>query len=138
MTNAKRKIKFNKIIKRARTHFETLALVVGGEGIPGGIKIGKHQKEWIRVCQEIGDNPFADKGYIIVAPPGSGKSYLIAVLFISWMIGRYPNEHFGLISYADKPAWDRAVAVRNILETSPTYHRIFPHIEKDPQSWGSS
>ena len=54
------------------------------------------------------------------------------------MIGRYPTEHFGLISYADKPAWDRAVAVRNVLETSALYHRIFPKIEKDPQSWGSS
>ncbi|MEK0326400.1 MAG: hypothetical protein QQN63_11920, partial [Nitrosopumilus sp.] len=127
-----KKQRFKDIIKKARTDFETYARIVG-KIIPG-----RHQKEWFEICQEIGENPFADKGYIIVAPPGSGKSYLIAVLFISWMIGLYPDEHFGLISYADKPAWDRAVAVRNVLETSPMYHRIFPHIEKDPKSWGSS
>ena len=134
----KKRQKFEAIIKKARTDFRTYALIVGGEGIPGGIRIGDHQKEWVRICQEIGDDPFGDKGYIIVAPPGSGKSYLIAVLFASWMIGRYPTEHFGLISYADKPAWDRAVAVRNVIENSNLYHRIFPNVEKDPQSWGSS
>ena len=53
-----KKAKFNAIIKKARTDFRTYAIIVGGEGIPGGIRIGDHQKEWIRVCQEIGDNPF--------------------------------------------------------------------------------
>jgi predicted phage terminase large subunit-like protein len=127
-----KRAEFERIIKEASTNFELFCRVVG-KIIPG-----KHQKEWFRICQEIADNPFSGRGYIIVAPPGSGKSQVVAVLFIAFMIGRYPNEHFGLISYADQPAKDRAVAVRNLIEKSPEYHRIFPRILPDKRSWGVS
>jgi len=127
---SKRKEYFD-IIKRARTHFETFARIIGE------IKPGKHQKEWFRICQTIGDDPFSGQKHVITAPPGSGKSQLIAVLFLAWMIGRYPEEHYGLIVYADDPAKERASGIRDIIENSELYHKIFPDVIPDKRSWGT-
>ncbi|KKN03590.1 hypothetical protein LCGC14_1106210 [marine sediment metagenome] len=104
----------------------------------GGLDPVKHQKEQVEACQDIGDNPNSGRKYIVVAPPGSGKSLLIGVLFVAWMIGKYPDEHIGLLSYANQPAWKQSAAVRRIIEKSKPYHFTFPGIEKDPSSWGSS
>ena len=97
-----------------------------------------HQKEQVDACQDIGDNPQGGQKYIVVAPPGSGKSQLIGVLFIAWMIGKYPDEHVGLLSYADKPAHKQSDAIRKIIVESKPYHFTFPSIKKDPSSWGKA
>lgn len=98
------------------------------------IKVELHQRGWLDACQEIGDDPSGQK-IVIIAPPGSGKSVFVAVGFTSWIIGKYPDEHFGLISFADKPAQERATAVRNIIEHEQPYHFTFSHIEPDYSSW---
>lgn len=104
----------------------------------GNVDPVKHQEEQVEACQDIGDNPNGGQKVIVVAPPGSGKSQLIGVLFLAWMIGRYPDEHWGLMSYADKPAWKQSTAIRRIIEKEKAYHFTFPHVKKDPSSWGSS
>ncbi|KKL89951.1 hypothetical protein LCGC14_1909570, partial [marine sediment metagenome] len=118
--------------KRAAKNFrEFVRFIAGFDPV-------KHQKEQVEACQDIGDNPRGGQKYIVVAPPGSGKSQLIGVLFVAWIIGKYPDEHVGLLSYADKPAWKQSAAVRKIIEESKPYHLTFPGIKKDPASWGSS
>src|SRR4030042_693909 len=98
------------------------------------IRVEPHQRGWLDACQEIGDNPNGQK-IVIIAPPGSGKSVFVAVGFTSWIIGKYPDEHFGLISFADKPAQERATAVRNTIEHEQPYRLTFPYIEPDYSSW---
>jgi predicted phage terminase large subunit-like protein len=104
----------------------------------GGVDPAPHQEDWVEACQNIGDNPLGNQKYIVVAPPGSGKSQMIAVWFAAWIIGRYPESHTGLLSYANKPAWDRSKAIRDIIVNEPAYHYTFPKIKKDPSSWGAS
>lgn len=104
----------------------------------GGVDPVPHQERWVEACQDIGDNPLGDQKYIIVAPPGSGKSQMIAVWFAAWFIGRHPESHTGLLSYANKPAWDRSKAVRDIIRNEPAYHYTFPDVQRDPSSWGAS
>ncbi|KKM72570.1 hypothetical protein LCGC14_1419180 [marine sediment metagenome] len=118
--------------KRAEKDFREFVRFIGG------FDPIEHQKEQMEACQDIGDNPKSGRKYIVVAPPGSGKSLLIGVLFVAWMIGKYPDEHIGLLSYADKPAWKQSAAIRRIIEKSKPYHFTFPGIGKDPSSWGSS
>lgn len=101
------------------------------------IQTEEHQRGWLAACQEIGDKPSGQK-IIIVAPPGSGKSVYVGVGFTSWMIGRYPNEHFGLISFASEPAMERATAVRNIIEHEQPFRFTFPNVEPDFSSWSKS
>ncbi len=103
----------------------------------GGFDPVKHQEEQVEACQDIGDNPQGGQKYLVIAPPGSGKTTLIAVLFLAWMIGKYPEDHFGLLSFANDQAWKRSSSIRKIIDESKPYHFTFPDIKKDPQSWGS-
>ena len=118
--------------KRAAKNFREFCRFIGG------FDPIAHQKEQVDACQDIGNNPQGDQKYIVVAPPGSGKSQLIGVLFIAWMIGKYPDEHVGLLSYADKPAHKQSDAIRKIIVESKPYHFTFPNIKKDLSSWGKS
>lgn len=123
---------------KAAVNFEEFCRFVGG------IAPAKHQlmklqpagMSWFDAFQLIGDEP--DKGHkvIVIAPPGAGKSQL-TVLFLAWMIGKYPNEHFGLLSYANKVAWGRSAAIRKIILENRPYRLVFPHVKPDPNSWGS-
>ena len=97
-----------------------------------------HEDKWIEACQLIGDEPRGDHKFIIIAPPGFGKTTIIGVLFLAWMIGKYPEDHVGLLSYADKVAWARSSAIRKIITDSKPYHFTFPNIRRDPQNWGSA
>ena len=101
------------------------------------IKKAKHQEEWFKLAQEIGDDPDGKK-VIIIAPPGSGKTTVVGVGLTSWMIGRYPDRHYGLFVYADKPAWERSLAIRKLIEFDSTYHFTFSHIKPDFTAWDKS
>lgn len=115
-----------------------------------GIKVRKHQEAWANACQDIGDNPYARKKYLLVAPRGFGKTTLVAIGLSTWMIGKYPLGHYGLISYVDKVAWSRSTAIRRVLKYSAAYHFTFPNnwgdaeelglhpVIPDPTSWGSA
>src|SRR3989304_9042283 len=96
--------------QRARKNFATFCkFVLGFSPAP-------HQKEWITELQRIGDDPSGRK-LIIIAPPGSGKTQLVGVGFTAWMLGRSPDRHLGLLSYADSVGWSRSYAIRNLIES---------------------
>jgi len=116
---------------RARSNFETFL------NFTQNVKIAAHQKEWARHLQFIGDHPNVGHKVLIIAPPGAGKSTVMCS-FLSWMIGRYPDDHLGLISYGGEPARERSVAVRDILDKSNPYKMVFPGIEKDPTHWNKA
>mgnify|MGYP001568242764 CR=1 FL=1 len=101
------------------------------------IQVANHEKLWVKALQKTGDNSTKGELTIIIAPPGGGKTTL-SIAFVSWMIGRTPNNHFGLFSYADRPAWDRSNAIRKLIETSKPYHFTFPTVKPDRKSWGTS
>jgi predicted phage terminase large subunit-like protein len=100
-----------------------------------GIDPALHQAEWVKELQAIGDKPKGAK-LIIVAPPGSGKTQLVGVGFTAWMIGRHPERHHGLLSYADTVGWARSLAVRNLIENSLPYRVTFPEVQPDKRKWG--
>ncbi|KKM60086.1 hypothetical protein LCGC14_1545410 [marine sediment metagenome] len=116
--------------KAAKEFREFVRFIAGFDPAP-------HEDEWIEACQLIGDEPRAGHKFIVIAPPGSGKT-TIMVLFVAWMIGKYPEDHVGLLSYADKVAWARSSAIRKIITDSKPYHFTFPNIRRDPQNWGSA
>lgn len=101
------------------------------------VEPARHQAEWIEHLQFIGDNPDLGHRVIFIAPPGGGKSTVMTA-YLSWMIGRYPDKHTGLISFSSAPATDRALAVRNIIEKSTPFHFTFPGVEPDLSQWSRS
>lgn len=100
------------------------------------IKPGSHQKQLVAELQWIGDNPKSAAKLLVVMPPGGGKSTLLTA-FVAWMIGRYPEEHYGLFSYADPVGWDRSGAVKEVIEHSRAYHITFPTVVPG-NHWGTS
>jgi len=102
-----------------------------------GFTPAAHQKQWIEELQKIGDDPSGRK-LIIIAPPGSGKTQLVGVGFTAWMLGRRPERHYGLLSYADSVGWSRSYAIRNLIESSLPYRITFPEVKPDKRRWGTS
>lgn len=135
---------------KARNDFEYYCRLVLRDDFGNPIKIAKHQRSWIEACQKMGDEPEAGHKTLIIAPPGSGKSVLLGIGFISWMIGKFPYKHIGLISYADKVAHDRALSIRNLIAGNKAYKLPFPSdiewaeainahpVIPDRTSWGKS
>lgn len=132
MANIEKTLRGQEILARAalaRTNFQEFVRFVGNIDPP------QHQELWLEAAQKIGDAP-AGKKYIIIAPPGSGKTTLIGVLFISWMVGRYPERHTGLLSYSDAVGWDRSGAIKRIITESLPYQLVFPKIRPEKKKWG--
>lgn len=101
----------------------------------GGLTLGTHQTDWIEACQDIADNPTGGQKYIVVAPPGFGKSEIIAKLFTTFMIGRYPENHGALLSYGGKPAKARSNTMRQVVANDKAYRLVYPHIHPDRGLW---
>jgi len=114
-------------IKSAKSFKEYLEFVIR-------INPAEHQSEWLEACQDIG-NEATGQRYCIIAPPGAGKSVFIGVGFLSWIIGRNPTNHYGMLSYADQVAWDRAKPIRDVIEKSPGFNYAFPNTVPDLTSW---
>jgi predicted phage terminase large subunit-like protein len=93
----------------------------------------KHQRRWMKELKRITLGEI--KELLLIAPRGAGKSALVGVLFLAWVIGRNPDNHYGLICYGDKQAWRRSTAIRNILESDRIYSLIFPNIKPDYRNW---
>jgi len=93
----------------------------------------KHQKRWFKELERIVSGEINE--LLFIAPRGAGKSALVGVLFLAWMIGNNPDKHYGLVCYGDKQAWRRSKAVRSIIEFDPVYKLIFPHIKPDRRNW---
>ena len=92
----------------------------------------KHQRKWMRALERIVSEEIRE--LLIIAPRGAGKSALF-VLFLTWMIGRNPDKHYGLISYTDKIAYRRSKAIRNIIQYDPIFKLVFPGLKPDFRNW---
>lgn len=105
------------------------------------IEPAKHELPWIEKLQALADGKLRDakgrptKRLIIVAPPGSGKSQIVGVGFLVWMIGRSYKKHHGLLSFSDDPAWERSKTIKWLIENSRAYRFVFPDVKPDKRAW---
>lgn len=59
--------------------------------------------------------------------PQMGKSQVISISAIAWMIGKNPRAHFIIGTYNEQKAGDLGIEVRDIIN-SPAYKQIFPEV----------
>ena len=114
-------------VELARRDFETFVSLMTA------FKPARHQRKWIRELQDVIEGKTRE--LLIVAPRGAGKSTIVGILYVAWQIGNNPDGHYGVISYADKVAWNRTSAVRRIIQHHNVYHLIFPGVKPDFSNW---
>ena len=95
-------------------------------------KIAKHHKPWIKALQDVAEGK--NDELLIISPPGSAKSTVL-VIFLAWIIGNNPTKHYGVVSFADRQAYDRCEAVGRIIKSHPVFHIVFPDVLPDPEQW---
>lgn len=98
------------------------------------LKCLPHIRQW---CNILMDDSVSQ--VLLIAPPGHGKSSWVNTIFPSWWIGHHPDHHVISLSHAHDHAEKFSTAVRNAIQNSPEYHRVFPHIEPNiSQGWSQS
>jgi predicted phage terminase large subunit-like protein len=90
-----------------------------------GLQPADHHLMWFKQMLSPGNSKT-----IIVGPRGSAKS-TIALVFISWYMGKFPHLANVLISVTLKQAQDRLETIRDFIEHNERYKKVFPHIVLD-------
>jgi len=76
------------------------------------------------------------KKYLVLWPRKHGKSECIAINYISWLIGKYPDIHITLVSKTASLAEQSVLAVKTRIEHDPHYLTIFPNVKPpSPDKW---
>lgn len=86
--------------------------------------------ELVRQCinDELSD---PDTGYtvrkvLILAPPGTAKTWWANTVLAPWYLGNHPDHHVLMVTSSDDNAKNYGGAVRRALEDSPLHREIFP------------
>lgn len=74
---------------------------------------------------------------LIIAPPGSGKTTVVAVAYPLWRIGRNPSETVLLVCNTDMQAQARSAAAQEVITGNERYSGVFPNV-KPGRKWGTS
>ena len=62
---------------------------------------------------------------LINLPPRNGKSKIVSIIWVAWMLGRDPTQNFVCVSYSNELSGKFARDCRSIMESS-WYREIFP------------
>ena len=67
----------------------------------------------------------------ILAPWGHAKTEQLAIGRTLWMIGQHPELRGKLICANDDIATQRVASIKEYLDSSDEFHKLFPHVEVD-------
>lgn len=86
-----------------------------------------HQQIWI---EALGDHEIRD--VLFLCPPGVGKTNTISMCYIPWEIGRQSAFiRVALTTNQQRQASSISNELRDIVEFSPKYKKVFPHVKPD-------
>lgn len=80
--------------------------------------------------------PNAEKKYLLLWPRGHGKTTSI-ILYILWLIGKYPDIHVNIISKTATLAESILTAIMTYIESDNRYHQVFPKVKPSKRKWTS-
>jgi len=91
--------------------------------------------EWIGPLYEARKE---GKGVVIEAFRGSTKTTTLTIAFTAYRIGKQPERANLLIQVGDDTAADNTRQIADIIENSPAFKLVFPHVEPDRErGWGA-
>lgn len=110
---------------RAREYFPAFLTLMFPPG-HSSYKLGRLHMYLARVVQDVVDGELSAKQCVSV-PPQMGKSRLLAVRAVAWLIGHQPGIHIGLTGFSYSLLTDFVSEVNNIISL-PQYQKVFPGI----------
>ena len=108
-------------IKKAREDVNVFCEYVMQDEDGGGLKQADLHIEWQNLFMK-------EKKLVIVAPRDHGKTTQV-VAHVLWRIGRDPNIRIKIVCQSDSNAKDRLSQVKQYIEDSEEYSKVFPHIK---------
>ena len=75
-----------------------------------GIKLPKHQKIWVKFLMKSG------KRCILLAPRGHGKTTIINLIYLAWIIAHDPGIHILIVSNSREMGESFSRSVRDVFE----------------------
>lgn len=115
------KLVLNEFLRRDFAAFVRKAwpLISGGEDIAWNWHLDAMVHQLDRVA--AGDN----LRLLVTLPPRNGKSKLITIMWVAWMLGRDPTANFVCVSYSIELSGKHARDCLSIMQ-SPWYRELFP------------
>ncbi len=121
--------KENVKLSNARKFYPYFAeYVMRDESTGDPIKLAQIHLKWIEHIQYAWSNGLHA---IILAPYGSGKTSQIGVGIPLYLFGRDSSLRMMLVSANDQIAKQRLLLIRQYIDNSEEYKRLFPHVQAD-------
>ena len=110
------------VLQRCRDDFPTFAEYVGrGEEDGSPICLTDMQCEWVAALEQ-------ERRVVLWGFPESGRSTILAVLYVLWRLGNEPNLRVAIAGYsAEQPAKSLA-GIKAYIEKSTELHEVFPEL----------
>jgi hypothetical protein len=116
-------------LSKARKYYPYFAeYILKDESTGDGIQMAPIHLKWIEHINMAWSNGLHA---FILAPYGSGKTAHIAVGIPLYLFGIDTSLRMMLVSANDSIAKDRLMLVRQYIDYSPEYHKLFPHVKAD-------
>jgi len=74
------------------------------------MELPPHQQDWVHFLDSAGQR------CILLAPRGHGKTTIVNLIYLSWLIARDPTLHILIVSHSKEMAESFSRSVRNIFE----------------------
>lgn len=118
---------YQKLVEAARRSFLSFLFLLFPQSPGAGYIIGAVHAYLARKVQAVMDGQ-ASARQAISMPPQHGKSRLIAVRMVAWLVGAHPGKCIALTGFNHTLLTDFIKEIRAIMQT-PAYQRVFPGIE---------
>lgn len=103
-----------------------------------GYDNAQFHEEWYHYLQTqfspLKQHPTHNKKYLLLWPRGHGKTTSM-ILYILWLIGKYPDIHINIISKTATLAESILTAIMTYIESDTKYHQVFPDVKPSKRKW---
>lgn len=113
-----------------------------------GFTNAPYHKEWYELLQPKNDSqhfsplrehPAALKRFHLEGPRKHAKSQIVAINYVLWLIGNYPNIHISIVSKTGTLSSDTLSAIKTTIESDSKYYDVFGNLKpKNSESWNDS
>jgi len=86
--------------------------------------LGEMARQLLQLVQDV--HNMDQKRHAVSVPPQHGKSTILTIITVAWLVGRFPGIRVGITAYSPSLVWTFSDKIRDIIN-HPIYQLIFPN-----------